>query len=69
MIKKIASLSDRLRRAINESGLSVNELAKQTVVQRMSIHRFLRGERSIRLDNAERLAEFFGLEFQQREGE
>lgn len=53
--------TDALRRAIAGSGLSVNALADAAGVQRMSIVRFLRGERSLRLDKADALAVFFGL--------
>jgi hypothetical protein len=37
-------------------------LERETGVQRMSIARFLSGATSLRLDKAERLAEYFGLE-------
>jgi plasmid maintenance system antidote protein VapI len=56
------SLSDVLRRAVAESGLALIALERATGVQRMSIARFLRGETSLRLDKADRLAAYFGLE-------
>lgn len=55
-------ITDALRKAIAESGLAQIELERQTGVQRMSIVRFMRGECSLRLDLAERLFTFFGLE-------
>jgi plasmid maintenance system antidote protein VapI len=36
-------------------------MAKSTGVERMSLVRFARGERSLRLDMADRLAAYFGL--------
>jgi len=39
-------------------------LERETGVKRASIMRFLRGETSLRLDLADKLAEFFGLELQ-----
>jgi plasmid maintenance system antidote protein VapI len=53
--------SDALRGAIAESGLAHSTIEKQTAVKRASIMRFMRGERSLRLDIADRLAAFFGL--------
>ena len=55
------SLSDELRRAILESGMSFQALGQATGVERGSISRFVRGERSLRLDMADKLAAFFGL--------
>jgi plasmid maintenance system antidote protein VapI len=57
-----APLSDALLRAIRESGLSVQSLAKAAGVARMSVARFVAGERSLRLDKADKLAAYFGLE-------
>jgi plasmid maintenance system antidote protein VapI len=55
-------ISGLLRRRIVESGLSLARLARATGVERMSISRFVRGEQSLRLDMADRLAVFLGLE-------
>jgi plasmid maintenance system antidote protein VapI len=59
--KPPAPLTDALLHAIRGSGLPVLTLAKAAGVERMSIVRFVRGERSLRLDKADRLADFFGL--------
>ena len=58
-------ISDLLRRTIVESGVSYNALQKETGVTRASIMRFVRGDQSLRLDMADRLAEYFGLELQE----
>ena len=62
-----ASLTGVLRQAIETSGLSHNALAKGSGVDRASIIRFARGDQSIRLDKADKLAEYFGLELQKRD--
>jgi transcriptional regulator with XRE-family HTH domain len=58
----MASMSDTLREAIRATGLPLLQLAEATGVQRASLSRFLRGERTLRLDMAERVAEYLGLE-------
>jgi plasmid maintenance system antidote protein VapI len=55
-------ISDVLRRAILDSGLPLLRIERETGVQRASISRFVRGERSLRLDMADKLAAYFGLE-------
>jgi plasmid maintenance system antidote protein VapI len=55
------SMSDVLRAAIRDSCMSHNQLARETGVQRLSIARFVKGERSLRLDLADKLAAYFGL--------
>jgi plasmid maintenance system antidote protein VapI len=59
-------ISDLLRRTIVESGVSYNTLQRETGVTRASIMRFVRGDQFLRLDMADRLAEFFGLELRKR---
>jgi integrase/transcriptional regulator with XRE-family HTH domain len=61
-----APISDLLRQAIIESGVSYNALQRETGVTRASIMRFVRGSQSLRLDMADRLAEHFGLELRKR---
>jgi plasmid maintenance system antidote protein VapI len=55
-------LSDVLRRAIVESGMSFMALEKETGVLRQSLMKFVRGTQSLRLDMADKLASYFGLE-------
>jgi plasmid maintenance system antidote protein VapI len=61
-----APISDLLRQTIVESRVSYNALQKATGVTRASIMRFVRGDQSLRLDMADRLAEYFGLELRKR---
>ena len=60
------SMSDVLRKAVAESGLAYIALERATGVQRLSITRFMRGEQSLRLDKAEQLAAYLGLELRQK---
>ena len=59
--KPESPISDRLRQAIADSDLPLLRLAEETGVQRASLSRFVRGERSLRLDMADKLAAYFGL--------
>jgi plasmid maintenance system antidote protein VapI len=59
-------LTDPLRQAIVDSGLPLLRLANETGIARASLIRFVRGDTSIRLDIADKLAEFFGLEVVKR---
>jgi hypothetical protein len=66
MTRKGKSMTEALRRVIAESGMALNAIATKAGVQRMSIVRFLNGTQSLRLDAADKLAGFFGLEVVQR---
>ncbi len=60
------TISDVIRRAIIESGIPYIALERETGVARASIMRFVRGSQSLRLDMADRLAGYFGLELQRK---
>jgi plasmid maintenance system antidote protein VapI len=55
-------MSETLKKAIAASGQAHIAIERATGVKRASIMRFMRGEQSLRLDMADRLAAFFGLE-------
>jgi predicted transcriptional regulator len=55
------ALTAILRKAIIESGESLKGLSKATGIERMSLSRFADGQRSLRLDKAGILADYFGL--------
>jgi transcriptional regulator with XRE-family HTH domain len=61
MSKTKRTMTDVLRIAIEESGVSRYQIAKDTGILQGSLSRFVRGETSLRLDNADRLAAYFGL--------
>jgi len=55
------SLSQGLREAIQASGRSVYQISKEANVSQIVVSRFLSGERDIRMETADRLAEVLGL--------
>ena len=55
------TISDLLRKAILDSRLSLLRIANETGVERASLSRFVAKKRTLRLDMADKLAEFFGL--------
>ena len=64
--KRSSPISDVLRRAIIASGEPYYAIEQATGVSRANILRFTKGQQSILLDAAERLAEHFGLELRTR---
>jgi transcriptional regulator with XRE-family HTH domain len=68
MTKGKLSISEVLRQAIAECGQSFKKLEQETGVLRQSLMKFALGEQSLRLDMAEKLADYFGLELVQRKG-
>ena len=61
MSKQPAPITDLLRETIIASKLPLLTLQQETGVKRASIMRFIRGEQSLRLDIADKLAAYFGL--------
>jgi plasmid maintenance system antidote protein VapI len=61
-----APVSDLLRQtilqAVEAGRANFKGLERETSVTRASIMRFVRGSQSLRLDMADRLADYFGLE-------
>ena len=55
-------LPKRLRAAIKQTGKSIYQVAKDSGVAHPVILRFLSGERDIRLETAEKLAQSLNLE-------
>lgn len=70
MSKSTAPISDLLLRTIRaavESGrTNYLTLERETGLTRASIMRFVAGKQSLRLDMADRLAVYFGLELRKR---
>ena len=60
--KSESPLTEPLRQAIADSGLPMLTLATKTGIIRGSLIRFARGDQSLRLDVADKLAAYFGLE-------
>lgn len=55
-------IKKQLRQAIINSGLSHNQLWKESGVRQQVISRFVSGERGLTLSSAERLCNYFQLE-------
>jgi transcriptional regulator with XRE-family HTH domain len=58
---KPPDLADQLRRAIGGCGMSLNQLAKATGVNKGQLSRFMRNERSLTLPAAAKLCAHLGL--------
>lgn len=56
------TITDTLRKAIADSGKSFLALERESGVVRQSLMKFARGERHMRGDQLDKLAEYFGLE-------
>jgi transcriptional regulator with XRE-family HTH domain len=54
-------MKEALKRAIESSGLTFKALERETGVTRQSLMAFMKGERTLRLDMADRVADYFGL--------
>jgi transcriptional regulator with XRE-family HTH domain len=59
-------MTDVLKAAIQESGVSRYRIAKDTGILETSLSRFMAGETSLRLDKADVLAEYLGLDLVKR---
>jgi len=55
------SLSEVLRQAIRESGMTVYQIAKRAGISQIMVSRFVSGERDIRLATADKVAHARGL--------
>jgi transcriptional regulator with XRE-family HTH domain len=58
---EIMALQDQFRQAIEDSGLTLDRIAKDSGVAYQVLHRFARGERDLTLETASRLADFFNM--------
>lgn len=62
------NIIDRLRKAIAESGESQLSIANAVNIDQGNLNRFVRGERSISLENAAKLCEYLRLDLVRRGG-
>lgn len=58
-------ITDVLKQAIAECGLSTKRLCDDTGVARPSVIRFMRGEQTLQLAAADKLAAYLGIECRQ----
>jgi hypothetical protein len=66
--KQSSPLTGPLKHAIAESSETFLGLEKATGLKRQTLMKFARGESSLRLDMADKLAAYFGLELVKRGG-
>lgn len=59
--QKSETMSDQLRRAIRDSGLSVYAISKGSGVSQPVVARFSTGQRDIRMETADKLFAFFQM--------
>ena len=55
-------LTDALKKAVIDSGLPLLQISKGSGVEYASLFRFMSGERSLRLDKADKIAVYFHLQ-------
>ncbi len=67
VMAKRATITESLKRAVRDSGLSLYAICKATGLNEDSLSRFMRGDQSLVLSKADKLASFFGIECQQKE--
>ena len=60
-------ITEALQNAIAKSGLTYYAIERLTGVKRQSIMYFMRSQRSLRLNIADRLAVYFGLELRPKQ--
>lgn len=61
MDKRISTMSELLRAVLTEAD-SLRSVERATGIKRQSLATFLRGESTLRLDAADKLAAYFGIE-------
>jgi len=64
--KSTQPFTEALKKAIRDSEMSFLGLEAATGVKRQSLMKFMRGEQSLQLDYADRLADYFGMKVSQR---
>ena len=62
MARAQPNMTNMLRKVIKNSKMSYCAIERETGIDRSSLMRFMRCEQSLRLDLADRLADYFGLE-------
>ena len=60
------TMTEAILDAIADSDMSFKALERETGVLRQSLMKFAAGEQTIRLDNADILAEYFGIQISRR---
>jgi plasmid maintenance system antidote protein VapI len=59
-------MAEQLKKAIRDSGKTVNAVAVEAGVPQPVLHRFMKGERDLTLTTVQKLADYFGFELRAR---
>lgn len=65
--KRGATVSETLRGALEQSGLSLYRVAKNAGLAYAIVHRFMRGERTLSMEALDKLCASLGLELQPKQ--
>jgi hypothetical protein len=62
------TMTETLKHAIRKSGESLYAIHRATGVDSSALGKFMAGKQSLRLDLADKLAEYFGIECRMKKG-
>ena len=62
------TITEALKQSVRQSGESLYAISKATGLNHDSLSRFMRGRQSLRLDLADRLAEYLGIQCRREKG-
>lgn len=66
MSKNKLTMAAQLKKAIQDSGKTVNAVAVESGIPQPVLHRFVSGERDLTLTTVQKLADYFGLELSRK---
>jgi hypothetical protein len=67
-VNRKSTMTAVLQKEVQDSGLTLYRIAKDTGIVGTSLLRFMQGETSLRLDKADVLADYLGLELTRTRG-
>jgi len=65
---KRRTMANQLKKAIRDSGMSINAIAIETEIPQPVLNRFVNSERDLTLTTADKLLRYFNLELTSRKG-
>lgn len=67
MSKQKLTMAAQLKKAIQDSGKSVNAIAVESGIPQPVLHRFVKGDRDLTLTTAEKLLRYFSFELRKQD--
>lgn len=67
MNKQKLTMAAQLKKAIQDSGKSVNAIAVESGIPQPVLHRFVKGDRDLTLTTAEKLFRYFNFELRKQD--